>query len=285
MPADEWLEEFPNLNDLKWGIVEKIVQSGYQPEIFSNPKGTPGLASSKPWTAADADAVARRCVGAALIGLPRWTFHDRNDVPVLLPTEFNHYEGALARTLGLPTLALVQENVMRRVVFDYSFSGYLGRFKATDTVNWLNTPQFTVPFGYFLEALHKRRDVFLGYCSRSKETAAQLKTSLITAGATVLDWDEFVGGNTILDQIQKATARCSAGVFLFTQDDQDSPRDNVVLEAGIFTALKGNSNVLIVREAGAKMPADFGGVIYADLKDKADLPPIQSTLQSFIDNL
>jgi hypothetical protein len=38
--------------------------------------------------------------------------------PALLPTEFNHYEVALARTLGLPTLVLVQKNVRRRVVFD-----------------------------------------------------------------------------------------------------------------------------------------------------------------------
>jgi hypothetical protein len=38
-------------------------------------------------------------------------------------TEFNHYEGAPARTFGLPTLVLVQQDVMRRVVFDPHLGG------------------------------------------------------------------------------------------------------------------------------------------------------------------
>jgi hypothetical protein len=43
LPADPWLS--PNLNALKWGIVEEIEKLKYTPEIFTNPKGHPGLAS------------------------------------------------------------------------------------------------------------------------------------------------------------------------------------------------------------------------------------------------
>ena len=57
------------------------------------------------------------------LGMPRWNFQDVKWRSRLLPTEFNHYEGALARTLGLPTLVLVQRDVRRRVVFDMSFGG------------------------------------------------------------------------------------------------------------------------------------------------------------------
>ena len=71
-------------------------------------------------------------------------------------------EGALARTLGLPTLVLVQEDVKRRVVFDMNFAGYLGLFKPDADVTWLHDQKFLVPFGYWKDALEERVDVFLG---------------------------------------------------------------------------------------------------------------------------
>src|SRR6185369_13799921 len=46
-----------NLNDLKWGVVEEIEKLGYVPEIFTNPKGRPGLASAKSWSPDGAVAV------------------------------------------------------------------------------------------------------------------------------------------------------------------------------------------------------------------------------------
>jgi len=83
------------------------------------------------------------------------------------------------------------------------------------------------------------------------------------------------------------TSRC--GVFLFTKDDalEDradgaSPRDNVLLEAGYFLAAKGKDRVLIVREEGAKMPADLGGDIYVPLKDRREIASIETKLQQFV---
>ena len=291
LPADPWLP--PNLNDLKWGIVEEIEKLGYIPEIFTNPKGKPGLASSKAWNPRDADEIARRCVGAALLGIARWQFQDVQGQPALLPTEFNHYEGALARTLGLPTLVLVQKDVRRRVVFDMSFGGYVGEFDPNANLSWLHSHEFRVPFLYWKELLDKRCDVFLGYCSSSAGTAAAIKRYLLSIGAKVLDWQtDFIPGRTILDQIQEAAARAIGGIFLFTKDDDlaDSnqrdkfvPRDNVVFEAGYFIGLKGKRNVLIVRESGSKMPADLGGDIYASLADRNDIRPIEDTLAAFMD--
>lgn len=61
------------------------------------------------------------------------------------------------------------------------------------------------------------------------------------------------------------------GIFLFTKDNplvgidenQASPRDNVVFEAGYFMHAKGKERTLIIREEGTKMPADLGGnIIY-----------------------
>ncbi|MCB1901827.1 MAG: nucleotide-binding protein [Rhodocyclaceae bacterium] len=290
LAADPWLP--PNLNDLKWGIVEEIEKLGYTPEIFTNPKGMPGLASAKAWNPRDAEEIGRRCVGAAILGMPRWRFQDGNGEAVLLPTEFNHYEGALVRTLGLPTLVLVQGDMLRRVVFDSSFGGYVGQYAADSDVSWLHTAEFRVPFNYWKAQLEERRDIFLGYCSSSSATAAAIKRYLTSLGARVLDWQsDFIPGRTIIDQIEQAAARSIGGIFLFTKDDDladpdgathSVPRDNVVFEAGYFSGLKGKRNVLIVREVGSKMPADLGGDIYASLVDKKDIAPIERTLAAFL---
>lgn len=290
LPADPWLPV--NLNNLKWGIVEEIEKLGYTPEIFTNPRGKPGLASAKAWNPRDADDIARRCVGAVVLGMPRWRFQDGEGNPVLLPTEFNHYEGALVRTLGLPTLVLVHQDVNRRVVFDASFGGYVGEFQPDADVGWLHTDEFRVPFNYWRALLDERRDIFLGYCSSSAKTAASIKRHLLSLGARVLDWQtDFIPGRTIIDQIEQAAIRSIGGIFLFTKDDdladygqtdKSVPRDNVVFEAGYFIGLKGKRNVLIVRESGSKMPADLGGDIYAALPDKADIAPIERTLAAFM---
>ena len=182
---------------------------------------------------------------------------------MLLPTEFNHYEGALARTLRLPTLVLVQQDVLRRVVFDSSFGGYIGDFPPTAAPAWLRSKDFRVPFGYWRTALNERRDVFFGYSSGSTGAAKAIKRFLTRRGVRVLDWQtDFIPGRTILDQIQQAAALSVGGIFLFTKDDElagrrmSVPRDNVVFEAGYFIGLKGKQNVLIVRETGSKLPAD-----------------------------
>jgi Predicted nucleotide-binding protein containing TIR-like domain len=293
LPADPWLPD--NLNRLKWGIVEEIEKLGYTTEIFTNPRGRPGLASARSWHPRDADEIARRCTGAAVLGMPRWRFTDSNGSQVLLPTEFNHYEGALFHTLGLPTLVLAQRDVLPRVVFDKSFGGYVGEFEAASDVEWIHTNAFRVPFDYWLALLNQRRDVFLGYSSASAETAAAVKRYLLSLGAKILDWQtDFIPGRTILDQIEQAATRSVGGIFLFTKDDDLAdhgqaelavPRDNVVFEAGYFIGLKGKHNVLIVRESGSKMPADLGGDIYASLRDRNSIAPIERTLAAFMDSL
>lgn len=290
LPADHWLPR--NTNELKWGIVEEIEKLGYTPEIFTNPKGKRGLASAKAWNARDADEVARRCVGAAILGMPRWQFRDQDGDAVLLPTEFNHYEGALVRTLRLPTMVLVQQDVRRRVVFDSSFAGYVGQFPPDADVAWLHSEEFRVPFQYWKDALGQRRDIFFGYSSASQQTADMLKRFLQSLGATVLDWQtDFIPGRTILDQIEQAAVRTLGGIFLFTKDDDLAdrgqletavPRDNVVFEAGYFIGLKGKQNVLIIRESGSKMPADLGGDIYASLPDRTEIGGIERAIAAFI---
>ena len=288
MPGDQWLSS--KQNALKWAIVKKIETLGYRSEVFFDPRGKGGLAAGEAWSPAKADMIARSCVGAAIIGMPRWTLGTQ--VTQKFPTEFNHYEGAIAYTLRLPMLCLVQDDLVRRVIFDNSYDGYVGVFPADADASWVKTNKFTVPFRIWQKELTWRRDIFLGYCGTSHTTAKQLKSFLKKdLGATVLDWKtDFKPGRTILNQIEEEATRCTAGIFLFTEDDQLTdaggtekavPRDNVVFEAGYFINAKGKDRVLIIRESKAKMPADLGGDIYASLTSKSNIRSIKNTVRQF----
>lgn len=293
MPADRWLTD--EQNRLKWAIVNEVKNLGYVPEIFTNPRRMPGLASGKPWNARDAFEIARGCSGAVIIGMPRWKFKaDGGNGYYYMPTDFCSYEGALAHAFSLPMLIVKQDTIAWRTVFDNSHGHYISTFTGQDDERWLTSEEFQTGFYYWQEKLQNRRDVFLGYSSKSAKLALQVKQYLGELGATVLDWNsDFIPASSIMEQIKKAADRCTGGVFLFTKDDNFlnngkgesfAPRDNVVFEAGYFIHAKDKSHVLIVREEGAKMLADLGGDIYAHLPNRNNIDPIKNTIKGFIMN-
>jgi hypothetical protein len=292
MPTDRWLT--PTQNRLKWGVVERVEQLGYTREVFVDPTGRQSLAADQPWSVEAFEEIAGHCRGAVLLGFPRWTI-SATDRVWYLPSEFCQYEGAVVRALGLPLLVLAQESLCKRVVFDPGIS-YMGIFPDDADASWLDATEFTVPFEHWRQRLERRRDIFLGYCGASSETAHLLRSFLEEElGATVLDWQrDFTPGRTILEEIEDASGRCTCGIFLFTKDDyprdvspgvEAAPRDNVVFEAGYFSSVKGKERVLILRESGARMPADLGGDIYASLEDRADLASVEGAVRRFLTRL
>ena len=58
-----------------------------------------------------------------------------------------------------------------------------------------------------------------------------------------------------------------------------------LLEAGYFISAKGKERVLIVREPGAKMPADLGGDIYASLRPGEEAALLVDVMQFVRDRL
>lgn len=290
LPANAWLSDADN--EMKWAIIERIESLGLSTEIISHPRSA--LSGRLAWTPAVAEDIMRRCCGAVLLGFSRWSFSTASGV-VNLPTDYCHYEGALAYSMRLPLLTIVQTDVERRIVFGDSFAGLVPRIPIGATPAWLDTGDFTEHFDVWVTQLKERSDVFLGYCSAAASTAKAIKRRLAGDGATVLDWQtDLAPGQSILGQIEQAAARCGAGIFLFTKDDEVTattdeakavPRDNVVFEAGYFIQAKGKDRVLIVREKGAKMPADLGGDIYAELEDRNKVAPIAETLRRFVAGL
>jgi hypothetical protein len=279
-------------NELKWAIVNEIEKLGYEAQVFGSNDGGRGLAT-KTWSPDEADRVMRRCVGAAILGFPIWTFQ-ATDETVSLVSEYCHYEGALARAYRLPILGVLEAGVKERVFFLPYGGDPSIQVPAQADHTWVSGPDFGAFIGSWIDKLEKRRDIFLGYSSGSHATAQSVKKYLEeTLQVSVLDWyTDFAPAGSILADIQEAESRCSAAIFLFTGVDTQMaedgieravPRDNVLFEAGYFVNAKGKDRVLIVRENDTKMPADLGGDIYALLKHRSDISDIKPYMKRFVD--
>ena len=278
-----------NLDDrrkaLKAAILEKLQDEGFDPQAFFE-FGEPGTLS---WSFENVDHIMRKCVGAVVIGFPRWQISE-SIPPIGLVGEYNHYEGAVALSHHLPTLLLAERGVEDRGIV-WTGGGKRITFIPEDAqASWTDEEEFQQSFGAWVHEVDSRKDVFLGYCSKNAGAAAQIKNYLIDEGATVLDYKmNFRSGASILNEIADASDRCSSGIFLFAENDplkgsdgSAAPRDNVVFEAGYFMNSKGPNRCLIIRQGNAKMPADLGGAIYLHLKSTDDIAPIETQLTRFL---
>jgi hypothetical protein len=179
---------------------------------------------------------------------------------VSLVTEYCHYEGALARAYRIPILAVLEEGVGESVFFNRYAGDLPIRLPMQAHPTWVTENTFRDFLNGWNRRLGERKDVFLAYSGNLEGTAESIKNTLMELGATVLDWkSDFVGGRTILEQVEDAARRTSGGVFLFTRDNMLKgkgelavPRDNVIFEAGYFAHSKGHERVLVIREQGVK---------------------------------
>lgn len=271
---------------LKAAIIQKIRDAGYSPQEFWEM----GLAANLAWNFDNVDLVMRRCIGAIVLGFPRWAMSHAGYTARLVG-EYNHYEGAVALTHGLPMMLIAEQGVEDRGVVWTGGGRPITILPEDATTEWLDSSEFTARFAAWNNEMGSRKDIFLGYCSESIGTAAQIQLWLERHGASVLNWAmDFRSGASILGEIEAARAVCSAGIFLFSEDDPlvgvsggAAPRDNVVFEAGHFISSKGASRCLIIREGAAKIPADLGGAIYVALSKGGDVATIEGRLGRFLD--
>jgi hypothetical protein len=267
---------------LKGGILRKLIQAGCEPQEFFKS----GIPRILPWTFDNVDLVMRQCVGAVIFGFPRWTLSQAKIVG-----EFNHYEGAVAVTYNLPMLLLKEGGVKDRGIVWDGGGKFITRMPGDADEQWLESQNFIEQFNLWVGEIDARKDVFLGYCTKSEGVAAQIQLRLERCGATVLNWAmDFTAGRSILGEIEDARRTCSCGVFLFSEDDPlegtsgvAAPRDNVVFEAGYFMSSKRPERCLIIRHGDAKMPADVGGGIYIHLPKGASVSSIEGRLADFVE--
>lgn len=275
----------PRRKQLKAAILGKVRAAGLVPQEFFES----GIPEDLSWNFDNVDRVMRHCIGAIVFGFPRWVVSSAQGEQ-RLAGEFNHFEGAVALSYRLPLLLLKEEGIEDRGIV-WNGIGKAITFVPPDAeADWVDTDYFAKRFGAWIRALDARKDVFLGYCSKSAGIAAQIQLRLERQGASVLNWAmDFRAGDSILSEIENARTACSCGIFLFTEDDPlegtsggAAPRDNVVFEAGYFMSSKGPSRCLIIRSGEAKMPADVGGSIYIHLPKGADVSTIEGQLRDFL---
>ena len=283
------LEQDSPQKRIKNEIINKINDAGFEPQIFLEA----GLAEDMAWNFDSVYTILKRCDGAVILGLTRWSLQE-NSGNTGMPTEYNHYEGALAASLRLPMLILSEEGIAERGIF-YNGGGFIyTSIPSTADNNWFNNDQYFLGrFNAWKRAANNRYQVFLGYSGEAKDVANSVLSFL--TGRLNLRVKEyranFLQGGSILDEIENAVSTCQCAIFLFTASDklennefQASPRDNVIFEAGYFMKAKGKERVLIIREEGTKMPADLGGNIYLPLKNRNEISTITADIQYFLEN-
>jgi hypothetical protein len=142
----------------------------------------------------------------------------------------------------------------------------------------------------------KQKICFLGYSGAATGLALEVKDYLreMFPLLRIIDWRwNFQVGQALFAQIEQTGKKCDVAIFLITKDDDlmqasgtlaSSPRDNIVFEVGFFAARMGMENTLLIVEQGAKLPSDWGGILYIPLKDRADISGVKMMVYSALKN-
>jgi hypothetical protein len=166
-------------------------------------------------------------VGGVVLGLPRWKVNVSE--PVLetasLASEYNHYEAAVIATFRLPMMLLVHQDVAKRGIFGYGSGPWFTVIPNEAQPSWIESAEFSSAFEAWRVQVEARHDLFLGYSSKAKGLARNVKNFLTgILQLRVHDWEQdFAPGASILVALERAADLCSGGVFLFTMDDDFAP--------------------------------------------------------------
>jgi hypothetical protein len=205
---------------------------------------------------------------------------------VVLPTEFTHIGIVQTLVSDRPFLLLHERPVAERGALR---NGYVRPVKLPNALSpdWLDSDEFGEEFRSWLQTVNLHKHVFLGYSSQATDVAMLILRFLTeTLKLLVYDWHDFHTGDSIWDSIERAENLTTCGIFLFMADDtlttakskQFAPRDNVVYEAGYFAGAKGRRRSLIIREEGAKLPTDLGGILYLSLDNRKSIAKSETKL-------
>ena len=144
--------------------------------------------------------------------------------------------------------------------------------------------------------------IFLGSSGKQAKLLQALTRGLEDV-AHVEPWTtSFNPGTTTLDRLVELAHEVDFAAFVFARDDwttttptasaspdagQDSPRDNVVFEAGLFGGVLGMPRTFILHARGSKLPSDLLGLTcirYGDATTPAEMRVVNGTLRKAIEN-
>ena len=118
---------------------------------------------------------------------------------------------------------------------------------------------------------------------------------LEATGANVVPWDEprlFQLGENTLEALIRISKSVDAAVFIFAEDDKiwyrtdtvSQPRDNVMIEYGLFVGILGPKRAIVARSGSPKTAADLHGITSVDVSP-LKINRAQIVLKSWAQNL
>jgi hypothetical protein len=146
-----------------------------------------------------------------------------------------------------------------------------------------------------------RPRIFLGSSGKQAKLLQALTRGLEDV-AHVDPWTtSFNPGTTTLDRLVELAHEVDFAAFVFARDDwtttspaaphagtgEDSPRDNVVFEAGLFGGVLGMRRTFILHARGSKLPSDLLGltcVRYGDATSSSEMRVVNQKLRKAIEN-
>lgn len=122
--------------------------------------------------------------------------------------------------------------------------------------------------------------VFLGSSSESSSLLLTIAGWIENAGHTPVRWSDpgvFPPGQYTFSALRQQARQMDAAIFVFAEDDRVwyrtdqvmQPRDNVLIEFGLFSAALGDGRVVICRSGNPKPASDISGVTYVQLADSS----------------
>lgn len=125
-------------------------------------------------------------------------------------------------------------------------------------------------------------EIFIGSSSESQKVMDWLAEIVEEEGFFPLRWNKtnlFDLGKPVWPQLVDISQRAVGCIIVMGEDDKvwsrgvvvDKPRDNVLLEHGLFTGSLGLSRSVICRSGSPKFASDLDGIVYLTLgKDKVE---------------
>lgn len=118
--------------------------------------------------------------------------------------------------------------------------------------------------------------VFIAGSSESSEELMFLARLIEEEGHEPLPWSKaglFPLGNYVFEALQQVSREVDAALFVFNEDDRvwyrsdmtQQPRDNVLIEYGLFAGSLGIKNTIICYKGNPKIASDLKGVMLCDL--------------------
>ena len=121
------------------------------------------------------------------------------------------------------------------------------------------------------------KQVFIGSSNESKDTACLVASWVEQVqGVKPICWyshTTFKASKYTWDELYKLAHTVDAAIFVFSADDKTwyrgaktkEPRDNVILEFGLFSGALRTENIMFIRKENAHLPTDLLGITYTDI--------------------